>query len=412
MKKLLLILVLFLGFIGSPYADFESWFNASNACQKIYNLEEGSNQKETIIQNLESMANEGVARASHCLGRLYEDSGNNIARDANKAFSWYLKAAEQGHPFAPGIVGFMYQQGEGVIKDHNQALYWFKKAAERGDLLAINKLAVMYEYGSGGVSKNYKEAIFWTKLAVEFGQNSYKEKLNKLELLAKTEDEEIKRREEAERAPIEQAYQDTLENARRLSQESIQLKANLDLVKYQLDLLNVVWEAKDELARDEINKLKQTSASNNLLISDLKSENGELEKKLSSVLQEIEKNSQELLQLKAELVEQLQAKELLIENHLNILKSSYINAIVASVKSKLQYFGIKNDWGCDVRVIQDEKGVVKEVDINNCIIDESYKENLFVNSIERAIYKASPLPLAPDEAVFDREILFKFTLID
>ena len=185
MKKLLLILVLFLGFIGSPYADFESWFNASNACQKIYNLEEGSNQKETIIQNLESMAKEGVARASHCLGRLYEDSGNNIARDANKAFSWYLKAAEQGHPFAPGIVGFMYQQGEGVIKDHNQALYWFKKAAERGDLLAINKLAVMYEYGSGGVSKNYKEAIFWTKLAVEFGQNSYKEKLNKLELLAK-----------------------------------------------------------------------------------------------------------------------------------------------------------------------------------------------------------------------------------
>ena len=354
------------------------------------------------------MAKEGVARASHCLGRLYEDSGNNIARDANKAFSWYLKAAEQGHPFAPGIVGFMYQQGEGVIKDHNQALYWFKKAAERGDLLAINKLAVMYEYGSGGVSKNYKEAIFWTKLAVEFGQNSYKEKLNKLELLAKTEDEEIKRREEAERAPIEQAYQDALENARRLSQESIQLKADLDLVKYQLDLLNVVWEAKDELARDEIDKLKQTSASNNLLISDLKSENEKIEKRLSSVLQEIEKNSQELLQLKAELVEQQQAKELLIENHLNILKSSYINAIVASVKSKWQYFGIKNDWVCDVRVIQDEKGVVKEVDINNCIIDESYKENLFMNSIERAVYKASPLPLAPDDDVFDREILFRF----
>ena len=37
MKKLLLILVLFLGFISSPYADFESWLNASNACQKINN---------------------------------------------------------------------------------------------------------------------------------------------------------------------------------------------------------------------------------------------------------------------------------------------------------------------------------------------------------------------------------------
>ncbi|SVB45352.1 uncharacterized protein METZ01_LOCUS198206, partial [marine metagenome] len=405
-KKLLLILVLFLGFIGSTYADFESWFNASNECQKTNNLEKESNQKETIIQNLESMAKEGVARASHCLGQLYEDGF--VTRDAQESFTWYLKAAELGYPSALYKVGFMYQQGEGVIEDHNQALNWFKKAAESGDSRAINQLAVMYEFGSG-VAKNYKEAIFWTKLAIEL-ELPYQEKLNKLELLAKTEDEEIKRREEAERAPIEQAYQDALENARRLSQESIQLKADLDLVKYQLDLLNAVWEAKDELARDEINKLKQTSASNNLLISDLKSENEKIEKRLSSVLQEIEKNSQELLQLKAELVEQLQAKELLIENHLNILKSTYMNAIVASVKSKWQFFGIKNDWVCDVRIIQDEKGVVKEVDINNCIIDESYKENLFMNSIERAIYKASPLPLAPDEAVFDREILFRFVV--
>ena len=29
-----------------------------------------------------------------------------------------------------------------------------------------------------------------------------------------------------------------------------------------------------------------------------------------------------------------------------------------------------------------------------------------MNSIERAVYKASPLPAAPDEAVFDQEIYF------
>ncbi len=405
MKKLLLILALFIGLISSPFADFESWFNASNACQKINNLEEGSNQIDAIIKNLESMSKEGVARASHCLGKLYED-GEIITRDNQESFAWYLKAAELGYLSAQYKVGFLYQQGEGVIKDHNKALYWLKKAAESGHSRAINHLAVMYEFGSG-VTKNYKEAIFWTKLAIELGL-PYQEKLNKLELLVKTEDEEIKRRDEAERAPIEQAYQDTLENARRLSQESIQLKADLDLVKYQLDLLSAVWEAKNELARDEINKLNQTSVSNNLLISNLESENEALEKRLSSIIQESEENTQELLQLKTELIEQRQQKELLIEDHLNILKSTYINAIAASVKSKWQYFGTNSDWGCDVYVFQNEKGVVKAVDISNCSIDVSYKENLFMNSIESAIYKASPLPLAPDVDVFDSEIIFRF----
>ena len=74
----------------------------------------------------------------------------------------------------------------------------------------------------------------------------------------------------------------------------------------------------------------------------------------------------------------------------------------------MQYFGIKNDWVCDVRVIQDEKGVVKEVDINNCIIDESYRETLFMKSIEKAVLKASPLPVAPDKSVFNSEIKFQF----
>jgi len=33
-----------------------------------------------------------------------------------------------------------------------------------------------------------------------------------------------------------------------------------------------------------------------------------------------------------------------------------------------------------------------------------------MDSIERAVYKASPLPGAPDEAVFDREIYMLFSV--
>jgi colicin import membrane protein len=42
------------------------------------------------------------------------------------------------------------------------------------------------------------------------------------------------------------------------------------------------------------------------------------------------------------------------------------------------------------------------------VFDDSEKARAFKNSIERAVYKASPLPAAPDDAVFDREILFYF----
>ena len=34
----------------------------------------------------------------------------------------------------------------------------------------------------------------------------------------------------------------------------------------------------------------------------------------------------------------------------------------------------------------------------------------FKDSIERAVYKASPLPGAPDEAVFDEELYFIFSV--
>jgi hypothetical protein len=61
-----------------------------------------------------------------------------------------------------------------------------------------------------------------------------------------------------------------------------------------------------------------------------------------------------------------------------------------------------------VFVQQDIDGTVQAVNIQKCNVDDSEKARAFKNSIERAVYKASPLPAAPDDAVFDREILFYF----
>lgn len=106
--------------------------------------------------------------------------------------------------------------------------------------------------------------------------------------------------------------------------------------------------------------------------------------------------------------EEDQERALAQEDILNELKSNYINQIAARVKDKWRYNGAKDDWGCDVYILQDIDGNVKSVNLTSCNIDKSAKAKSFKDSIERAVYKASPLPDAPDKSVFDREVVFHF----
>ena len=98
------------------------------------------------------------------------------------------------------------------------------------------------------------------------------------------------------------------------------------------------------------------------------------------------------------------------EDQLNTLKSAYVNNIAARVKSYWRYQGAKYDWTCQVYVKQDREGNIQAVNVQNCNLDDSEKARAFKNSIERAVYKASPLPVAPDDAVFDSEITFTFSV--
>ena len=41
--------------------------------------------------------------------------------------------------------------------------------------------------------------------------------------------------------------------------------------------------------------------------------------------------------------------------------------------------------------------------------DDSSRAKVFKDTIRRAVYKASPLPIAPDEEIFDRQILYRFS---
>ncbi len=134
----------------------------------------------------------------------------------------------------------------------------------------------------------------------------------------------------------------------------------------------------------------------------------QLEKERAAEAELFEKD-QEARSLTQEIqAEEDQERELVVEDQFSKLKSSYIGLIAARVKDEWRYMGAEDDWGCDVYIIQDEDGYVEAVNVQDCTIDDSDKAESFRNSIERAVYKASPLPVAPDQSVFDTEIMFFF----
>jgi colicin import membrane protein len=60
------------------------------------------------------------------------------------------------------------------------------------------------------------------------------------------------------------------------------------------------------------------------------------------------------------------------------------------------------------RILQDVEGEVYDVTLQACSINGATKTKTFKSSILKAIYKASPLPVAPDKSIFDKEILIRF----
>ena len=107
-------------------------------------------------------------------------------------------------------------------------------------------------------------------------------------------------------------------------------------------------------------------------------------------------------------LEQDREREIEMEDLLNIIKAHYVKQIAEKVKGQWRYQGAQDNWGCDVHILQDADGKVESVNVKSCNITYLAKKKSFKKAIERAVYKASPLPKAPIKSVFDREILFHF----
>ena len=201
-----------------------------------------------------------------------------------------------------------------------------------------------------------------------------------------------KRKELAEAEALEAEKQKQLADEVRKETEAKAIEAELKAQEA---------EAKAKEAEEQEELAKQ-------LTEEERKKKEQLEKERAAEAKLFEKD-QEKRSLTQEIqAEEDQERELVVEDQFSKLKSSYIGLIAARVKDEWRYMGAEDDWGCNVYIIQDEDGYVQAVNVQDCTIDDSDKAKSFRDSIERAVYKASPLPMAPDQSVFDTAIMFYF----
>jgi colicin import membrane protein len=109
----------------------------------------------------------------------------------------------------------------------------------------------------------------------------------------------------------------------------------------------------------------------------------------------------------AELKLRMEEEERRVAAHNDMLKSlrtQYVKLIEQKVERNwLRPPSIQAGQSCEVYVRQTALGDVISVNVQACSSDVAFR-----NSIERAVWKASPLPPPPNPEVFDNEIRFTF----
>lgn len=87
--------------------------------------------KRQEMPRLPELAAAGDPVSQYKLGKAYAD-GIDVKRDLAQAFTWCLKAANQGYTNAQSTIGKMYFMGEGTSRDFEESYFWYSVAAMGG----------------------------------------------------------------------------------------------------------------------------------------------------------------------------------------------------------------------------------------------------------------------------------------
>ena len=113
------------------------------------------------LDRIKARAYLGGADSQLLVGHAYE-TGTGVKQDPKEAMRWYLKAAEQGHPKAFGLVGRLYGMGFGVKRDFVTANMYFQLGYRRGEKhLGEFIEKIEQKLRSGDIKKSIRLADSW-----------------------------------------------------------------------------------------------------------------------------------------------------------------------------------------------------------------------------------------------------------
>lgn len=124
----------------------------------------------------EKAAEKGLAHAQKQLALIHAAGG-----EAEKAFYWAGKAAEQKNFEGVAILGLLYAKGVGVERDDARALELLREAAYEGEFIAQASLASIYLHARG-VEVDLAEAAKWAYYAEATGKKGFMEAYGDLQL--------------------------------------------------------------------------------------------------------------------------------------------------------------------------------------------------------------------------------------
>ena len=94
--------------------------------------------------------------------------GRNVTRNAEVAFDWFRKAADQNYIPAQYRLGTLFEKGIGTNEDTRAAALWYGRAAEGGHVRAMHNLGVLLANGLDG-KPDYTGAARLFRKAAERG---------------------------------------------------------------------------------------------------------------------------------------------------------------------------------------------------------------------------------------------------
>ncbi|MBR2660527.1 MAG: sel1 repeat family protein [Clostridia bacterium] len=163
-------------YLEAAYAgDEKGMFNVANMYYWGEHVDQDYGKAYEYFRKLYEAGHPGV---SLYMG-LYAENGFLEEPDYEAAVRYYEQGIEEGDEYCPVNLGRMYCTGTGVPEDLQKGFELYMLGWERGDALAAANIGYCYEVGQG-VRKNRKKAVEYYRAAAETGEEHAIEALERL----------------------------------------------------------------------------------------------------------------------------------------------------------------------------------------------------------------------------------------